>query len=257
MGTYSTGHAIDVLPPCRHCQSDKLFDMPFIMAFQPIVDVRNKIVFAYETLVRGIHGEGAASILSQINEGNRYQFDQACRVRSVEQAARLQVGTAISINFLPNAVYQAATCIRATLQAARQYDFPPQNLIFEITENENVVDKNHLKDIIREYKRQGFRTAIDDFGAGYSGLGLLTEFQPDLIKLDMLLIRDIHLDKVRQAIVAGILGVCDALGITVIAEGVECVDEYFWLKEKGVYLFQGYLFARPAVDSLPEVFWVD
>lgn len=161
----------------------------------------------------------------------------------------------LSINFLPNAVYQPATCIRATLAAARRFGFPLERIIFEITEREELVDKEHLKGIIHEYQRQSFKTAIDDFGAGYSGLNLLAEFQPDIIKLDMSLVRNIDTHPVRQAIVQGILGVCQALDIEVIAEGIESVGEMLHLQRSGVYLFQGYLFARPLFEALPEVAW--
>lgn len=245
------------LPPCRSCRPDEPLPFDFTMAFQPIVDVARREVFAYEALVRGTAGEGAETILGQINHGNRYVFDQSCRVKAVELAARLGMPCFVSINFLPNAVYQAATCIRATLQAAQRFGFPTRQLIFEITENEQLVEKEHLKSIIREYKRQGFRTAIDDFGAGYSGLNLLAEFQPDIIKLDMAMVRAVDTDSVRQAIVAGILGVCRALGIEVIAEGVESEAEYRLLHGMGIRLFQGFLFARPAFEALPPVHWPD
>jgi len=193
--------------------------------------------------------------LSQVNETNRYQFDQACRVKAVELAAELQMPCFLSINFMPNAVYEAATCIRATLQAAERFGFPTERLIFEITENEQLVDKEHLKCIIKEYRRQGFQTAIDDFGAGYSGLNLLAEFQPDIVKLDMALLRHIDQDPVRKAIVTGILGVCRALQIEIIAEGIETAAEYQALREMGVSYFQGYLFARPQYEQLPPVNW--
>jgi EAL domain-containing protein (putative c-di-GMP-specific phosphodiesterase class I) len=225
------------------------------MAFQPIVDVSTRQVFAYEALVRGSDGGGAAEVLSKVNEDNRYLFDQSCRVKAVELASRLGIDAFVSINFLPNAVYEAATCIRATLQAARQHGFPTEKLIFEITENEKVVDKEHLKRIIREYRRQGFKTAIDDFGAGYSGLNLLAEFQPDIIKLDMALVRNIDQEPVRQAIVQGILGVCKALDIDVIAEGIESRAEYDLLRGMGIRYFQGYLFAKPSFEQLPQVSW--
>ena len=118
-----------------------------------------------------------------------------------------------------------------------------------------MLDKNHLKSIFTEYRRQGFRTAIDDFGAGYSGLNLLAEFQPDILKLDMALVRNLHQDPVREAIVKGVLGVCETLGIEVIAEGIEHPEELRRLRELGVYLFQGYLLARPAFEAVPEVAW--
>ena len=250
MSDYEAG-----VKPCRACAPGQQLPFQITMAFQPIVNLRERRVYAYEALVRGTDGAGAATILAQVNQDNRYIFDQTCRCKAVELAARLRMPCFVSINFLPNAVYQAATCIRATLEAARQHGFPTSQLIFEITENEELVDKEHLKDIIREYRRQGFKTAIDDFGAGYAGLNLLAEFQPDIIKLDMALVRAIDHDSVRQAIVRGILGVCDALSIEVIAEGVETTAELATLSGMGVGLFQGYLFAKPGFECLPDVAW--
>lgn len=241
--------------PCRACQDGKPLDFTFTMAFQPIVNLRDQSIYAYEALVRGTDGSSAYSILSQVNEDNRYNFDQRCRVTAVELAARLNMPCFVSINFMPNAVYEAATCIRATLEAARRTGFPTDRLIFEITENERVVDKQHLKAIMTEYKRQGFKTAIDDFGSGYSGLNLLAEFQPDIIKLDMDLIRDIDTHPVRQAIVQGIVGVCRALNIEIIAEGIESTAELAFLRSLDIHLYQGYLFAKPGFEHLPEVTW--
>jgi len=243
------------VPPCSACRDGEELDFEFSMAFQPIVDLRDNSIFAYEALVRGDDGNGAAAILGKVNEQNRYAFDQACRVKAVELASRLQIPCFVSINFLPNAVYQAATCIRATLEAASRFGFPTERLIFEITENEELVDKEHLKSIIREYRLKGFKTAIDDFGAGYSGLNLLAEFQPDIIKLDMALVRSICTDPVRQAIVQGIFGVCKALKIDVIAEGVETHAELQQLLTLGINLYQGYLFAKPEYETLPKVNW--
>ncbi len=242
-------------PTCAACQDGAALEFDFSMAFQPIVDIRDRSLFAYEALVRGTDGSGAASILGRVNDQNRYAFDQACRVKAVELASRLQMPCLLSINFLPNAVYKASTCIRATLEAARRFNFPTERIIFELTEGEELQDKDHLKDIIQEYHKHNFRTAIDDFGAGYAGLNLLAEFQPDIIKLDMALVRDIDTHNVRQAIVQGILGVCRALEIEVIAEGIESVGELRHLHSQGINLFQGYLFARPAFEALPPVAW--
>ena len=98
-------------------------------------------------------------------------------------------------------------------------------------------------------------SALSVAGPGYAGLNLLAEFQPDIIKLDMALVRGIDADPVRQAIVRGILGVCAALRIEVIAEGVQTHEEFALLDGMGIRLFQGYLFARPGFESLPEVVW--
>ena len=88
---------------------------------------------------------------------------------------------------------------------------------------------------MREYREFGFKTAIDDFGAGYSGLNLLADFQPDLIKLDMALVRDIHLDRVRQTIVRNVVNMCRELGVEVIAEGIEDAQERDFLADCGIY----------------------
>lgn len=245
------------LRPCKACIDRAPLGIEFSMAFQPIVNVETQQVFAYEALVRGLDGGGAAQVLDQVDRDNRYMFDQACRVKAVGLAAGLGIDSHVSINFLPNAVYEPATCIRATLEAARQFNYPLERLIFEITENERVVDQAHLKRIVHEYRRHGFKTAIDDFGAGYSGLNMLADLRPDIIKLDMALIRDIDSDPTRQAVVIGIVGMCRALGILVIAEGVETADEYAQLRELGISHFQGYLFARPAFEHLPPVHWAD
>lgn len=177
-------------------------------------------IFGYEALCRGTAGEPAAVILGKVDESNRYRFDQACRVKAIELASRLGLQGILSINFLPNAIYRPETCIRATLEAARELAFEANRLMFEVTEGEQVTDTAHLRSIFAEHKTQGFRTAIDDFGAGYAGLNLLAEFQPDYIKLDMTLTRNIHEDRVRQAIASGIIATCKALGLEVIAEGI-------------------------------------
>lgn len=223
------------------------------MAFQPIVDVERGTVYAHEALARPIGGGSAAGVLEQINDQNRYRFDQQCRVKAIELAARLGMDTLLSINFLPNAVYQPATCLRKTLEAATAAHFPVDRLMFEVTEAEPARDAGHLRSIFTEYKRHGMITAIDDFGAGHSGLNMLADFQPDVVKLDMALVRNIHLDRVRQSIARSIVALCQDLDMTVIAEGVETLPEALAMREAGVHLFQGYLFARPATERLPAV----
>lgn len=238
---------------CKGCRESSAPDLQFEFAYQPIVDVRDRSVFAHEALVRGAHGEGALSVLSQVDDTNRYRFDQLCRTRAISTAARLRMDEYLSINFLPNAVYRPEMCIRSTLEAAQAHDFPLDRLIFETVETEHICDSSHLTNILREYREFGFKTAIDDFGAGYSGLTLLADFQPDLIKLDMALVRNVHLDKARQAIVRGVVTMCTDLNVTVIAEGIEHADERDFLTDCGIYLMQGYWFAKPAFQALAHI----
>lgn len=240
---------------CEQCACGEGLDFSFSFAFQPIVDVQSKTVFAYEALVRGMGGEGAMSVLANVNERNRYTFDQICRVKAVKLASRLNMEPMLSINFMPNAVYEAKYCIRTTLAAAKTYDFDTSKIIFEVIEDEKLTSVEHLASIIEDYKEMGFSTAIDDFGAGYSRYDIMTLSPPDLLKLDMDLIRNIHQTPNKQAVVAGIITMMQKLGGRIVAEGVETENEYAWLRSQGIDLYQGYLFARPTFEALPEPYF--
>jgi EAL domain-containing protein (putative c-di-GMP-specific phosphodiesterase class I) len=237
---------------CTGCRNSNL-DFDFDYAFQPIVDLRTRSVFAHEALVRGVNGESAYSVLQKVNDDNRYAFDQACRVKAVSSAAKLGMTSALSINFLPNAVYQPEACIQSTFNAAREHNFPLDKIIFEVTEGEQVTDRAHLLNIFEKYRGFGFSTAIDDFGAGYAGLSLLSAFQPSILKLDMDLIRDIDRTPVKQAIVKGTLLTSQLIGVLVVAEGVETKAEKDYLAGLGIDLMQGYYFCKPVFRGLGTI----
>lgn len=233
---------------CAGCRDGRAFPLEFSMAFQPIVHAPSGEVFAYEALVRGPAGEGAATVLGAVDESNRYAFDQQCRVKAIELAAGGAPDQArLSINFMPNAVYEPRACIRLTLATAERLGFPLDRIIFEFTEDEKM-DPAHVLNIVRAYREIGFATAIDDFGAGHAGLGLLTRFQPDIVKLDMNLIRDIDTDHARRIVVRHTLAMLADFGITAICEGVETPGELAALRDLGVDLIQGYVLARPAFE---------
>lgn len=240
---------------CMGCRQSDNLPFKFKMAFQPIVDVTAHQVWGYEALVRGENGEPAYSILEQVGEENRYSFDQAARVMAIETAGPLFAGRdlRLSINFMPNAVYEPSACIQKSLAAAKRAHFPHQNLMFEFTENEKMTDPAHVSRIVEAYRKFGFWTALDDFGAGYAGLGLLSRLQPDLIKIDMELLRDIHLSRAKQTIVSGIVAIARELEVRVLAEGVENEAELAVLRGAGISLFQGYHFAKPSFMCLPHV----
>ena len=238
---------------CESCARGEKLGFSFEYAYQPIIDVQQRRIWAHEALLRGPERQGADSVLAQVTDANRYRFDQACRVRAIRTAAALGMQERLSINFLPNAIYRPEVCIRTTLAAARSCGFPIERIVFEVTEGEQVEDGPWLAEILREYKRQGFLTAIDDFGAGYAGLKLLADFQPDVVKLDMHLVRGIDASVPRRAIVRGLMRLCEELGIQVIAEGIETDGERDALLDLGVRWMQGYLFARPAFKALATV----
>jgi EAL domain-containing protein (putative c-di-GMP-specific phosphodiesterase class I) len=139
------------------------------------------------------------------------------------------------------------------MEAAVAAGFSTDQLIFEFTENEPIRDPAHTLGIVRYYRSRHMLTAFDDFGAGYAGLGLLVDYQPDLIKLDMHLVRGIEKSTPRQAVVEALVALCRRLSIRLVAEGVETEQELDVLSRLGVSLVQGYFVARPLLEALPVV----
>ena len=113
----------------------------------------------------------------------------------------------------------------------------------------------HVREIVRAYRALGFTTAIDDFGAGHAGLGLLANLQTDALKLDMELIRNVNASRPRQQIVKSMVGLCREMGLRLIAEGVETEAELEALASAGVRYVQGYLLARPQMGVLPDIMY--
>lgn len=223
------------------------------MAFQPIVNVQTREIYAYEALVRGPEGQSAGWVFEQLQPEDFYHFDQLCRVTALRAAARLGLGTRLSINFMPNAVYDPSTCLRTTLYTAQEVGFPLDRVMFEITEHEHVLDDGQVRRIIDVYRGYGFTVALDDYGSGHATAGLLLALHPDVVKVDMNLIRNVHQDAWRTALVRHLMCFAGEVGVLVIAEGIETVEEARCLLSLGVTYMQGYFFARPGFDVLPEV----
>lgn len=160
---------------------------------------------------------------------------------------------------MPNAIYNPNLCLRTTLEAAKSCGFDTSKIIFEVLEDQKINSPEKLKEVFDVYQSNGFSTAIDDFGSGYAGLRLLTDLMPNIIKIDMGLVRDIDKTRPKQAAVKGIIATAQELDISVIAEGVESLSEVEWLEEHGIELMQGYFFSKPLFVRLispEEIFMV-
>jgi EAL domain-containing protein (putative c-di-GMP-specific phosphodiesterase class I) len=230
-------------------------DPDFTFAFQPIIDTQAREVVSYEALIRGPNNESAYQILSQVQADTMFAFDLKARVKAIGLASRLGVSCNLNLNFLPRSLDSSAESIIATLEAAKRVNLPVNRIVLEVIEGEIIDETSHFIELINEFRGLGLLAAIDDFGAGYSGLNLLADFQPDQVKLDMKLIRGIERHGPRQAIVRAINLICLDLGIDLIAEGVETEPEYAWLASQGVRLYQGFLFAKPGFESFPKVYY--
>lgn len=225
----------------------------FSFAFQPIVDVHSREIISFEALVRGPHGEPSASVFAQVPKQATLRFDELCRRKAIHLASWLNNPKRLNLNLTAQSIYEVDMSIQATFQASTQSGIPAERIIFEVLESESLTEHRNLIKYLQLIQDFGFSTAIDDFGAGYSGLKLLVEYQPHFIKLDRHLIGNIHEDIVKKRIFSGIQRICKCLSIEIVAEGVEKEGEFHWLHEAGIQYFQGYYFARPAFEALPDV----
>jgi EAL domain-containing protein (putative c-di-GMP-specific phosphodiesterase class I) len=228
----------------------------YSFAFQLILDVKKRQIFSYEALLRGRNNESAQHVLNSVPNSEIGYLDDQSRIFAINLAAQLGLSTHLNLNIIPSTAISSPTTIASILRAAEQSQIRPEQIVLEILESEIIENFGMFTDAIREYRGSGLLFAIDDFGAGYAGLNLLAEFQPHIIKLDLQLIRNVHSKGPRQAIIRGLMRTCFDLGIDIIAEGVETESEYYWLRDEGIDLFQGFLFAKPEFESLSTNFYI-
>lgn len=222
------------------------------IAYQPVFDIENGSVFAYEALVRGRADESADVILHQIDADNRTAFDRRVCAMAVEQAAALGIGetdASLLINMTPTTALDIVRSLPTTVEAAGRAGLAHHRIVFELTEHTKL-DLRQAYAIVQAYRAHGFRTALDDFGAGYAGLVKLAELPTDLVKIDMGLVRNIDSHAERRMIVAGMIKVLAELGRLVVAEGVETAGELATVRDLGLRLVQGFYLGRPSRTGL-------
>jgi EAL domain-containing protein (putative c-di-GMP-specific phosphodiesterase class I) len=175
-----------------------------------------------------------------------FHLDRATRLAAIQGASEHAVSIPIFINFNPNSVYDPDFCLRSTVQAVEEAGLAPEAVVFEVVESEEIQDVEHLTRIMEYYRSAGFRVALDDLGAGYGSLSLLTRLRPDFVKIDMELIRGVDSDPYRAQIASKLLELAHDLKTFTVAEGVETEAEWSWCRNHGADYAQGYLFGRPA-----------
>ena len=226
----------------------------FDIAFQPIIDAASGRIYSQEAMVRGKRGETAQALFLSIDSDLLAQADATFREEAIRIAGMAGLDTLLNVNVMPSALENSADAMKSTLETAALYNVSGEQLLLQITESEIIVDPATFAKRSDDLRQVGLKLAIDDFGAGYAGLNLLADFQPEVVKLDTRLVRGIERHGPRQAIVRGIARTCSDLGIDIIAEGIETAEEYFWCLNEGINLFQGPLLARPSLGTVSKVF---
>ena len=227
--------------------------------FQPIVYADHpEQIYGYEALLRGVNPDGSFISPGTLFETARgagllFQLDLSARRSAIANAHVHRLAHALFVNFAPTAIYDPKACLRSTVAAIDEAGIERNQVVFEIVETERTHDPKHLRNILDYYRGAGFRIALDDVGAGYSSLNLIHLLRPDVIKLDMELVRDVDRDPYKARIAANLLDVANALGIDALAEGIETEGELEWVQQHGAKYVQGYLIARPAPTPVTAI----
>lgn len=226
--------------------------------FQPIITLSTNKIYGYESLARGVEDDGALiypdKLFKWAREGDMiFYLDRACREMSLKTAAVKNITSKVFINFIPTAIYDPAFCLASTVKWAKQLDFDPKNIIFEVVESDHVTDVEHLTKILEYYKSQGFKVALDDVGSGYSSLNLLAKLKPDIVKIDREIMDRIDTNPINQSIFKAIVSIAKENDILVLAEGVERAEEVAFAAANGADLAQGYYFGKPSIEPIRKI----
>jgi len=211
--------------------------------FQPIVDVKKKKVVAFEALCRP-----PIKIVDLINTGkNTSEFSENfCRERALQRASELfGKEYMLFLNFHPRFLKDPLKNFGDFISSLFMYELDPSKVVVELTEYEKM-ELNTVKSLISFFKSEGVKVALDDVGSGYSGLFYLSELNPDIVKIDMELIRNVHEHKLKKVIVNYLIRISHEAGIKVVAEGIEKKEELETVLYMDIDYVQGYLIARPS-----------
>ncbi len=225
-------------------------------ALQPIVEPSEGKISSLEALIRSNDGGSPEHFFKTLDQDKIYEVDLQTKKYAFALAEKLGIGShKIAVNLLPMSLVNVPGAVEFLVDQISLHGLQPEQVVIEVTENEMISGFNKFNSAIKRLRGEGIGLAIDDFGSGYAGLSLLTRFQPDKIKIDREIVSNIHLSGAKQAIVRSIVSCCTDLEITLVAEGIEKLEEWCWLESAGIRRFQGFLFARPQLNGVGDIHW--
>ena len=228
---------------------DIISNTEFSSHMQPIVNRAENIV-GFEFLLRPKPGGSPFQpyeLFEMARQTGFHSFlDRAARISAIEaSAALLPQGIKRFINFLPSSIYNPRYCLTHTFAAIERLAQDPRDFVFEVVETESIRDITHLRSIFTEYRRQGMLVALDDVGSGFSTLEVMSNLQPDYVKIDRSIISYCEEDAEKQKTILDIIERVSQYGGQVLAEGIERREEFIFCRDLGIDLAQGYLFGKP------------
>ncbi|SKA77039.1 diguanylate cyclase (GGDEF) domain-containing protein [Paucidesulfovibrio gracilis DSM 16080] len=261
-------HAVNEARTAAHCQIvisqlDLAHDFRDIIErgdirihYQPIMDFQNGNVFGWEALARGPKGSPFRSPVMLFEMAEKlerlFRLEEICREKAISGLGAIVSGQKLFLNIHPKTMADPNFTPGKTLQLLEEAGLTPENVIFEITERHSIQNFDLFYRTLAHYRSQGFLVAVDDAGAGYSGLTSIAEIRPDFIKIDKNLVMDVDRDPVKRALIETFVSFANKIGSRILAEGIETKGQTTCLVDMGVHFGQGFYLARPG-SPRPEL----
>lgn len=221
----------------------------FNVLYQPIISLRWGSILGWEALTRGPDDSYFRSpdiIFSFAEEaGLLFPLEKVCRQTAINRLGEIGADQKLFINIHPRTINDPNFVRGETIKLIKDAGLKPANIVFEITERHSIQDFSFFNKTLEHYRNQGFLVAVDDAGTGFSCLQSIAEIRPDFIKIDMSLIRDIHLNSVKRSLLETFVVFSEKIGCTIIAEGIEQEEELDTVAKIGVHYGQGYFLGFP------------
>ncbi len=225
--------------------------------FQPIVSLTQKKVMGYEALIRGPVDSSLHTPFNLFTTAEKYnlstKLEFLCREMTIKRYAELGIKEKLFINASPGVLLQPGFKKGETLRLLDYFGINPHSVIIELTEHTPADNYEIMRVSAEHYRSMGFQIALDDLGAGYSGLRLWAELLPEYVKIDKHFIRDIQNDRVKLNFVRSIQSMASSLNCNVIAEGIETEEELKAIEKIGINHVQGYYFGRPSAKPVESI----
>lgn len=223
--------------------------------FQPIIDVRGQAIGGYEALSRGPVGtalEGAEELFAAAQAlGRTAELDIVCAQLAFKRFRALNCPGMLFVNLSPETFVALGEDFGTLMSLLKEQQLDPGRMVFELTEHSAIETQDGVYDAVKQFRKSGLKVAMDDLGAGYSGLTTWSKLRPDFVKLDRHFVSGIQNDPIKFEFFRSMLDIARACQSMVIAEGVETAEECREMLALNVDFVQGYFFAGPVAKPEP------
>lgn len=222
--------------------------------FQPIFDIHNKSILGYEALTRGPENSVFFHPDFLFQKATEYgllsELEILCRDTAIKRFAYLGLPGKLFLNISPLVLLDKKHPQGETKKLVESADLPCQRIVIELSEKYPLPDTDMLSVALAKYRQFGFDVAIDDLGAGYSGLKMWSELRPNIVKVDRYFVESCHTDSFKRKFLRAIFELAQSAQAQVIVEGIECYEEYELLRQLGMQYAQGYYLAKPVANPI-------